>query len=472
MDTSAVKSDSAMNSSLNQDVSIVANDKGKGRVEKEKVVDHQDLQTKAKNIDDDKERGSYNCSRCGVPKKGHVCPYQPKTKSKKRKKKKPPKRTHHDLIHIKHPTNNISNSKKVRDKRVLSGGDTDATMKKKAGAQKRPRTSKIPSTNESQKSVKDFLSKAVSSVVDTVASEICYCSSMFENAENKRRQVNLDSNAASSSSRRSTTPLDVPPPRQSHLDSQDMRRYENNGESSTVAQLYNSSTVVGAVRRFVNDVYCPFLLSAQMRMGNTSPNVYRIQLSTLLAIREMLLMNADKLFTFSTLDQSSSKYSSERKYLSFVFANAIVKNAARRLPSRDRDQDQVYSDFLQATRRYDSKSEDFQFALTRTDVLEVSEYRNGIQVGKQERSLHKIGFNYARSRHPLLATTETEGDGTGGGRMYGSTLPEPTACAAIYIETSTDAVDAEDTATLESFKRVLRKPPPSKRSSSECIDLT
>ena len=87
MDTSAVKSDSAMNSSPNQDFSIVAS---KGRVESvEPMVDHQDTQTKitAKDIDNDKERGSYNCSHCGVPKKGHICPYQ--TKSKKRKKKKP-----------------------------------------------------------------------------------------------------------------------------------------------------------------------------------------------------------------------------------------------------------------------------------------------------------------------------------------------------------------------------------------------
>ena len=31
-------------------------------------------------IDDDKGRGSYKCGRCGVPKKGHICPYQPKVK--------------------------------------------------------------------------------------------------------------------------------------------------------------------------------------------------------------------------------------------------------------------------------------------------------------------------------------------------------------------------------------------------------
>lgn len=25
-----------------------------------------------------KGRGSYKCGKCGVPKKGHICPYQPK----------------------------------------------------------------------------------------------------------------------------------------------------------------------------------------------------------------------------------------------------------------------------------------------------------------------------------------------------------------------------------------------------------
>ena len=33
-------------------------------------------------MDDDKGRGSYKCGRCGVPKKGHICPYQPKVKRK------------------------------------------------------------------------------------------------------------------------------------------------------------------------------------------------------------------------------------------------------------------------------------------------------------------------------------------------------------------------------------------------------
>lgn len=36
--------------------------------------------TATANTEDEKGRGSYKCGRCGVPKKGHVCPYQPKVK--------------------------------------------------------------------------------------------------------------------------------------------------------------------------------------------------------------------------------------------------------------------------------------------------------------------------------------------------------------------------------------------------------
>merc|ERR1719223_468099 len=38
----------------------------------------------------DKGRGSYRCGKCGVPKKGHVCPYQPKLK---RRPDEPPPET-------------------------------------------------------------------------------------------------------------------------------------------------------------------------------------------------------------------------------------------------------------------------------------------------------------------------------------------------------------------------------------------
>ena len=42
-----------------------------------------------------KGRGSYKCGRCGVPKKGHVCPYQPKVK---RRADEPPPETRNAAV--------------------------------------------------------------------------------------------------------------------------------------------------------------------------------------------------------------------------------------------------------------------------------------------------------------------------------------------------------------------------------------
>jgi hypothetical protein len=130
--------------------------------------------------------------------------------------------------------------------------------------------------------------------------------------------------------------------------------------------LCGINTVIEAVRRFAMEVYCPFLLSARQSMGNDSPNVDRICLSTLLAVQEMFIMNADKLFTFSFLKQSPISLS-ETLYTSHVFANAIVWNTAKRLHSNV-EQGQFFADFIKASHNYDTKSEDFQFLLTRSDT--------------------------------------------------------------------------------------------------------
>ena len=62
---------------------------------------------------------------------------------------------------------------------------------------------------------------------------------------------------------------------------------------STETQVFDADAVAVAVRRFVLEVYFPFLRSAQKSMGNESPNFDRVRISVLLAVREMLVMNAE-----------------------------------------------------------------------------------------------------------------------------------------------------------------------------------
>ena len=282
--------------------------------------------------------------------------------------------------------------------------------------------------------------KAVNLVIEEVTREIRHCASMFQSAESKRPRVTIHSEGDAGDPHSSTNTKEL-----------------EGRTTSPQPQLYDDVAVISAVKKFVLEVYCPFLLSAQKRMGNSSPNVYRIQLSTLLAIREMLITNQDKLFTFTSLKQLPS-CASERKYLSFVFANAIVKNASKRLSSNGLDQD-GYSDFLQATRKYDSKSEEFQFSLAREDVFSRHAYHDGTRVGYQESLLAKVGFNYAHARHPLLYNEYRNSNGeVAVNEGAGSDFPKPTACAAFHVEVATKSDEIEeDNTTLEALKSVLSR---------------
>ena len=277
--------------------------------------------------------------------------------------------------------------------------------------------------------------EAANLVIEEVTQEIRHCASMFQSAESKRPRVIIHGD---------------------HHASTNTKELEGR-TTSPQPQLYDDVAVISVVKKFVLEVYCPFLLSAQKRMGNNSPNVYRIQLSTLLAIREMLITNQDKLFTFSSLKQLPS-CSSERKYLSFVLANAIVKNASKRLSSNGLDQDS-YSDFLQATRKYDSKSEEFHFSLTREDVFSRHTYHDGTRVGHQESLLAKVGFNYAHARHPLLHNKRRNSNGElVENEGAGSDFPKPTACAAFHVEVASKSDEiGENNTTLEALKSALRQ---------------
>lgn len=50
----------------------------------------EDTSSRKEDKDSEKGRGSYRCGKCGVPKKGHICPYQPKFK---RRPDEPPPET-------------------------------------------------------------------------------------------------------------------------------------------------------------------------------------------------------------------------------------------------------------------------------------------------------------------------------------------------------------------------------------------
>lgn len=69
----------------------------RGDAESTLADDNATQQSSAADSNKEKGRGSYKCGRCGVPKKGHVCPYQPKLK---RRAGEPPPETRNAAVQV------------------------------------------------------------------------------------------------------------------------------------------------------------------------------------------------------------------------------------------------------------------------------------------------------------------------------------------------------------------------------------
>jgi hypothetical protein len=328
----------------------------------------------------------------------------------------------------------------------------------------RPLGEKNKSARSSKKSDADGLKRIVGVVIDRVAEEIRHCASFFDGgnrpivvigskeeegdssrvqsassaASKEFREIYLDEQqtAQSSSMRiqddgvaRQIDSLDATDNSVDILPRSDEENCEKKQSSDN--DFWGANLVVIAIRRFVLEVYCPYLLSAKQNTGNKFPNADRIHLSTLLVIREMLIMNADKLFTFSKLKRSSISMS-ERMHLSQIFADAIVRNAAKRLHLSDHPEELRFIDkFLQTMKDYDINGEAFQFSLAHVDAMTMYAYQGGGKMGAEESIVAKVGFNYTRERHPLLDNRSiTNGDDEG----FDQKEPRAAAPSAVHVQ--------------------------------------
>ena len=307
-----------------------------------------------------------------------------------------------------------NNTDKDKPSKTTTKKDPKEGMKSTARLYDKTKKKAYPSTYK--KLDAEELKRIVTVVIDRVAEEILHCASFFESGNrpivvigsnggsDPRGEIHQGERNSSGVRIRQDASLDT-----ASNNAADILPRGNEatgeGEQLSLGSLTADNLVILAVRRFVLDVYFPFLLAAKKNTGRKgNPNVDRIHLSTLLVIREMLIMNADTLFTFSNLKRSSMS-KSERMQLSRIFADAIVRNAAKRLYVTDRPEGHPFVNlFLQAMSDYESGNEAFQFALPPADSRTVYAYLGGGEMGSKESIIAKVGFNYARERHPLLST--------------------------------------------------------------------
>jgi len=206
--------------------------------------------------------------------------------------------------------------------------------------------------------------------------------------------------------------------------------------------------VESAIKRFAVEVYCPMLYSSKEQSMGKSSDSARVLLSTFLAIREMLLINAGKFFPFAGLiDSSTNKESVEESNLKLArdFASVVVQNAVKRLQRMSPDgivkhmipnQDLLFDQYLEASKSYDSKGEDFQFALGRLDATATYLNANGSKLSVRKSIMARTSFNYAREQHPLF-----QEDNTSVGRKVLHAAPN--SCV-VFVMGQSESVEKND----------------------------
>ncbi len=214
----------------------------------------------------------------------------------------------------------------------------------------------------------------------------------------------------------------------------------------------SSSTdhVESAIERFAVEVYCPLLYSSKERsLGTSSYSADRVLLSVLLALQEMLVTNAETFFPLAGLKDSSTETDIGEKANSKLtgdFARALVLNAAKRLQRTPSDVslkqiipnlDGLVDRYLEASRRYESRGEDFQLALGRLDASATYRNAKGSTLSGRESIMARTSFNFAREHHPLIQKNDMLGGQPGA-------HPAPNACA-IFVMGENKSFRKEDT---------------------------
>lgn len=240
-----------------------------------------------------------------------------------------------------------------------------------------------------------------------------------------------------------------------------------------------------AIERFALEIVLPSLVSAGVGEnkdgGGTPSHGHRVYMAALLALREVLCINAESIFfgdgESPSLHQCEKELCAEqlgaragteflpgdarrtarnnreeKAFRSQLLATGVILSAIQRL---DPEVSSVLSSyFLDTVEKYDMADEEFTSCLERADGRSKCVTPDGRVMGREENVAWRVSFNRAREAHPLIRTHEMleaqsrkayrdaieEGQPLGWRDVHKQKLvrrvmvPTPNACAAYVVE--------------------------------------
>jgi len=183
--------------------------------------------------------------------------------------------------------------------------------------------------------------------------------------------------------------------------------------------------IAAAIENFATEIIIPSLNSAGVGERNSKDKRYdykatddRVFLSTMLSLRELLILNADSIFfdrspedkhVRSSLDPSLSPVEKRRKLrhekqeialLSQIISTTVIISTFERLDSTLSKS--LVEQFSAAVTKYDNADTEFSSCLERADGQALGVHPDGRMLNGGENIAWRVSFNHSRDNHPLI----------------------------------------------------------------------
>jgi len=207
----------------------------------------------------------------------------------------------------------------------------------------------------------------------------------------------------------------------------------NEHEITKIIDRKDLITFACVVEEFAKEMILPSFMVAGV--NECKESLDRIFIGTLIALREVLMLNSDSIFFISRSESSNSTQRAKnqrKKFQSYVLATGLVAAAIGRL---DNDADAMIESFKKAIEEYDRSHESFSKHLHKLDSRTAGIRPDGKYLSKEENTAWRIAYNNAREDHPLVKYGNlNENHSFLTSPRPRLSIPKPTACSVFMVQ--------------------------------------
>jgi len=231
-----------------------------------------------------------------------------------------------------------------------------------------------------------------------------------------------------------------------HNNTGKMKVEKSDGTVGLILNMHDTNKLksfAASLEEFASKMIVPSLVSSgvgEARCDSDDPSEIaqfnkhrddRVFVSALLNLRELLILNADEIFSLPSfryandgIERHNGMAIEENTFRSYLLSTSLILTGLERLGDKAAEEN-LLKLFRDAVKKYDSSHEEFASCLKRLDSCSLGVTPSGRVLSREENIAWRVSYNLCRESHPLIKKQKSPG---------GPQPPSDNACFISVIE--------------------------------------